>query len=166
MAESCCEIIQSIFNQFELNELLPYFKDSIESSTKQEDLLLQQITSIAFLKEFINKYWKNYFQKDNFLSKSLIKEINNIMKISGNLFMHSIRSYFMLISYQQSSFDIKQLEILKKEFTFFENFTNIESITNMEMYFPPKLWKSIRKVNFKDFHTYYNNNLDKYPLLS
>ncbi|CAB5203338.1 unnamed protein product [Rhizophagus irregularis] len=83
MAESCCEIIQSIFNQFELNELLPYFKDSIESSTKQEDLLLQQITSIAFLKEFINKYWKNYFQKDNFLSKSLIKEINNIMKISA-----------------------------------------------------------------------------------
>ncbi|PKK55394.1 hypothetical protein RhiirC2_859027 [Rhizophagus irregularis] len=34
------------------------------------------------------------------------------------------------------------------------------------MYFPPKLWKSIIKVNFKDFHTYYNNNLDKYPLLS
>ncbi|GBC14823.1 hypothetical protein GLOIN_2v1781959 [Rhizophagus irregularis DAOM 181602=DAOM 197198] len=166
MAESCCEIIQSIFNQFELNELLPYFKNSIESSTNQEDLPLQQITSIAFLKEFINKYWKNYFQKDNSLSKSLIKEINNVMKISGNLFMHSIRSYFMLILYQQSSFDIKQLEILKKEFTFFKNFTNIESITNMEMYFPPKLWKSIIKVNFKDFHTYYNNNLDKYPLLS
>ncbi|CAB4494066.1 unnamed protein product [Rhizophagus irregularis] len=166
MAWSCCEIIQSIFNQFELSELLPYFKNSIESFTNQEDLLLQQITSIAFLKEFINKYWKNYFQKDNSLSKSLIKEINNVMKISVNLFMHSIRSYFMLILYQQSSFDIKQLEILKKEFTFFENFTNIESITNMEMYFPPKLWKSIIKVNFKDFHTYYNNNLDKYPLLS
>ncbi|RGB33408.1 hypothetical protein C1646_816080 [Rhizophagus diaphanus] len=166
MAESCCDIIQSIFNQYELNELLLYFKNSIELFTKQEDLLLQQITSIAFLKEFINKYWKNYFQKDNSLSKSLIKEINNIMKISSNLFMQSIQSYFMLILYQQSSFDIKQLEILKKEFTFFENFTNIESITNMEMYFSPKLWKSIKKVNFIDFYAYYNNNLDKYPLLS
>ncbi|CAB5203320.1 unnamed protein product [Rhizophagus irregularis] len=72
MAWSCCEIIQSIFNQFELSELLPYFKNSIESFTNQEDLLLQQITSIAFLKEFINKYWKNYFQKDNSLSNKVL----------------------------------------------------------------------------------------------
>jgi hypothetical protein len=61
MAEFCCEAIQTIFNKFELNELLPYFKHSIELLMKQEEL----ITSIALLKEFINKYWKNYFQENN-----------------------------------------------------------------------------------------------------
>jgi hypothetical protein len=157
IAEFCCEIIQSIFNQFELNELLPYFKHSIESLMKQENLPLQQIISIAFLKEFINKYCKNYFQEDNSLSKSLVKEINDIMKISSHSFIQSMQSYFILYLYQQSSFDTTKLEILKKEFSFFENFTNVE--TNY-------LWKPTRKVNFNDFHTYYNNNSDKYPFLS
>jgi hypothetical protein len=163
MAEFCCEAIQTIFNKFELNELLPYFKHSIESLMKQEDLILQQITSIAFLKEFINKYWKNYFQVDNSLSKSLIKEIKDIMEINGHV---SIQSYFMLDLYNQKSFDIKQLEILKKEFSFFENFTDIETDVGMKMNFLPKLWKPFRKVNFKDFHAFYITNSNEYLFLS
>ncbi|PKY36438.1 hypothetical protein RhiirB3_459034 [Rhizophagus irregularis] len=118
MAEFCCEIIQSIFNRFEMNEMLPYFKNSIKSLMKQEYLPLQQITSIAFLKEFINKYWKNYFQENNSISKSLVNEINDIMKI-------------------------KQLEILKKEFSCFESIiADIEINT-----FLPKLWKPVRKYS-------------------
>ncbi|PKK71632.1 hypothetical protein RhiirC2_849031 [Rhizophagus irregularis] len=163
MAEFCCEIIQSIFNKFELNELVPYFKNSIESLMKQENLPLQQITSIAFLKEFINKYWKNYFQENNSLSKSLVNEINDIMKINGHLFIQSIQYYSMLDLYKQSSFDIKQLEILKKEFSCFESIAaDIEINT-----FLPKLWKPVRKVNFEDFYTFYiSNNLNEYPFLS
>ncbi|PKC60440.1 hypothetical protein RhiirA1_539838, partial [Rhizophagus irregularis] len=163
MAEFCCEIIQSIFNRFEMNEMLPYFKNSIESLMKQEYLPLQQITSIAFLKEFINKYWKNYFQENNSISKSLVNEINDIMKISGHLFIQSIKSYFMLDLYKQSSFDIEQLEILKKEFSCFESIiADIEINT-----FLPKLWKPVRKVNFEDFYTFYiSNNLNEYPFLS
>ncbi|GBC14841.2 hypothetical protein GLOIN_2v1788049 [Rhizophagus irregularis DAOM 181602=DAOM 197198] len=163
MAEFCCEIIQSIFNRFEMNEMLPYFKNSIKSLMKQEYLPLQQITSIAFLKEFINKYWKNYFQENNSISKSLVNEINDIMKISGHLFIQSIKSYFMLDLYKQSSFDIEQLEILKKEFSCFESIiADIEINT-----FLPKLWKPVRKVNFEDFYTFYiSNNLNEYPFLS
>ncbi|GBC06549.1 hypothetical protein RclHR1_06900002 [Rhizophagus clarus] len=166
MAEFCCETIQTIFNRFKLNELLPYFKNTIESLMKQEDLPLQQITSIAFLKEFINKFWKNYFKKDNSLSKSLIKEINNIMKISGHPFIHSMQSYFILDLNKQCSFNIEQLEILKKEFLFFENFTGMRINANMEMKFLPRLWKPARKVLFKDFHVFCINNLNDYSFLS
>ncbi|PKY26550.1 hypothetical protein RhiirB3_513718 [Rhizophagus irregularis] len=165
MAEFCCEIIQKIFSKFKLNELLPYFKNSIDSLMKQENLPLQQITSIAFLKEFINKYWKNYFQEDNSLSKSLIKEINDIMKISD---VQSINSYFILDLYKKNSFNIKQFEILKKEFICFENqkFIDIETNTNTEMNLLPKLWKPVRKVDFKDLFTFYIANLNEYPFLS
>ncbi|PKC00366.1 hypothetical protein RhiirA5_459097 [Rhizophagus irregularis] len=165
MAEFCCEIIQKIFSKFKLNELLPYFKNSIDSLMKQENLPLQQITSIAFLKEFINKYWKNYFQEDNSLSKSLIKEINDIMKISD---VQSINSYFILDLYKKNSFNIKQFEILKKEFICFENqkFIDIETNTNTEMNLLPKLWKPVRKVDFKDLYTFYIANLNEYPFLS
>jgi hypothetical protein len=168
MAEFCCEIIQSIFNKFELNELVPYFKNSIESLMKQENLPLQQITSIAFLKEFISKYWKNYFQKENLLSKSLINEINNILKISSHLFIQSMQTYFILDLYKQSSFNIKQFEMLKKEFLCFENksFIEIEINTNMEMNLLPKLWKPVRKVDFKDLYTFHIANLNEYPFLS
>ncbi|GBC04613.1 hypothetical protein RclHR1_05780004 [Rhizophagus clarus] len=139
MAEFFCETIQPIFNKFKLDELLPNFKNSIESLMKQEDLPLQQITSIAFLKEFINKFWKNYFEKVGSLSKSLIKEINNIMKINDHPFIQSLQSYFILDLNKQSSFNTKQLEILKKEFSRFKYFTDIETNANMEMNFLPRL---------------------------
>ncbi|GBC04618.1 hypothetical protein RclHR1_05780009 [Rhizophagus clarus] len=159
--ELCSEIIQTIFNEFELNELLFYFKYSIESIiTQQEDLSLQQITSIAFLKEFISKFWNNYFQKNDSLSKSIIQKINEVIKIN-HASIKFLQSYFVLNLYQQNSFDTKQLEILKKEFIWLEKFTDVES-KNLS-----KLWKPIRKVNFEDFYTFCNNLvLDKYPFLS
>ncbi|CAG8451704.1 2343_t:CDS:2, partial [Funneliformis mosseae] len=40
-----CEIIQSIFNEFELKELLPYFKHSIETITRS-DLSSQHISTL------------------------------------------------------------------------------------------------------------------------
>ncbi|CAB5385552.1 unnamed protein product [Rhizophagus irregularis] len=158
--ELCSEIIQTIFNEFELDELLLYFKDSVEAIITQKDLSLQQMTSIAFLKEFINKFWNNYFQKNNSISKSLIQKINEALK-NIHPSIKFIQSYFVLNLYQQSSFDMDQLEILKKEFIWLENFTNVET-KNL-----PKLWKSIRKANFNDFYNFCNNLvLDKYPLLS
>ncbi|CAB4443214.1 unnamed protein product [Rhizophagus irregularis] len=158
--ELCSKIIQTIFNEFELDELLLYFKDSIEAIITQKDLSLQQMTSIAFLKEFINKFWNNYFQKNNSISKSLIQKINEALK-NIHPSIKFIQSYFVLNLYQQSSFDMDQLEILKKEFIWLENFTNVET-KNL-----PKLWKPIRKVNFNDFYNFCNNLvLDKYPLLS
>jgi hypothetical protein len=164
MTEICCEIIQTIFKKFELKELLPYFMNAIEFFMHKEDLLLQQIfilqqlTSIAFLKEFINKFWNDYFKEDNSLSRSLIKEINYIMKNNNYSFTQSMKSYFVLGLYQQSAFDTKQLEKLKKEFPVLEDFTGMDSSS--------KLWKPTRKASFEDFHAFYNNNLDKYPFLS
>src|SRR5437016_13582283 len=86
------------------------------------------------------------------------KKNNYIMKIKHS-FVKFIRYHFALGLYQQNSFNKKQLEVLKKEFTWLGN-----SI-NMKINHLPRLWKPIRKVNFKDFCTFYNN-LDKYPFLS
>ncbi|RIA97746.1 hypothetical protein C1645_871114 [Glomus cerebriforme] len=166
MGVLCCEIIQKILYKFGLDELSPYFKHSIESFTNQEDLslqqtfMLQQITSIAFLKEFIYKYWKNYIQEDNSLSKSLIKEINEIMNISHS-FIQSLKTYFVPNLYQKKIIDnTKQFKVIKEEFPWLESFTD-ERV--------PKIWKLSRKVNFEDFYAFYNSNwqnLEKYPFLS
>ncbi|CAB5384529.1 unnamed protein product [Rhizophagus irregularis] len=55
-----------------------------------------------------------------------------------------------------------------KEFLFFENqdFIKMEIIINMEMNLLPKLWKPVRKVDFKDLYTFYIANLNEYPFLS
>ncbi|PKY22033.1 hypothetical protein RhiirB3_435815 [Rhizophagus irregularis] len=166
MAELCCEIIQSIFNEFKLNELSPYFKYSIKSFTdqdlsSQQMSVLQQLTSIAFLKEFISKYWKNYIQKDNYLSKSLIEEINNCMNINHSL-IQFLHSYFVPNLYQKKFFNgDKRLQMIKKEFPWIKNI-RAKNI--------PKIWQSIRIANFEDLCTfYYSNltqNLEKYPFLS
>ncbi|PKC51692.1 hypothetical protein RhiirA1_543660 [Rhizophagus irregularis] len=142
IAELCCDIIQKIFSKFEFNELSPYFKYAIESFV-QEDLLsqqifiLQQITSIAFLKEFINQFWKKYFS----LSSSMIKEINDIMKINNNSFIQSIRFYFAL---ELNSFDnIKHHEIIKEEFTW------LDDCKDMKITYLSKLFKPIKSINFE-----------------
>jgi hypothetical protein len=88
------------------------------------------------------------------------------MEIKSHLFIQSIQSYFMLDLYNQKSYDIKQLEILKKEFSFFENFTDIETDAGMKINFLPKLWKPFRKVNFKDLHAFYITNSNEYLFLS
>ncbi|CAB4393294.1 unnamed protein product [Rhizophagus irregularis] len=142
IAELCCDIIQKIFSKFEFNELSPYFKYAIESFV-QEDLLLQQIfilqqiTSIAFLKEFINQFWKKYFS----LSSSMIKEINDIMKINNDSFIQSIRFYFAL---ELNSFDnIKHHEIIKEEFTW------LDDCKDMKITYLSKLFKPIKSINFE-----------------
>ncbi|UZO24840.1 uncharacterized protein OCT59_017134 [Rhizophagus irregularis] len=156
IAELCCNIIQKIFSKLEFNELLPYFKYAIESFV-QEDLLLQQIfilqqiTSIAFLKEFINQFWKKYFS----LSSSMIKEINDIMKINNdNPFIQSIRSYFAL---ELNSFNyIKQHEIVKEEFTW------LDDCKDKKITYLSKLLKPIKRINFEVS----TRNLDKNSFLS
>ncbi|GBC04617.1 hypothetical protein RclHR1_05780008 [Rhizophagus clarus] len=163
MAELCCNVIQRIFSKFELNELSPYFKHAIKSFV-QEDLLLnqifilQQITSIALLKEFINKFWKNYFQEDNSLSMSLIEEIKDVLKINNHPIIQFIQSYFVI---DLNSFDnVNRLEIIKEEITWLDNFTDTKTnyLTN--------LLKPIKKLNFEDLYTFNNNNLDKNSFLS
>ncbi len=159
----CCEIIQSIFNEFEFKELLTHFKHLIKVFAKQEDLKqeglsLQQITLIAFLKNFICKFWMDYIQEDNSLSKSLIEEINDCMNINY-FYMRSLQSYFI---YQRNFFvDIKQFEMLEKIFPCLENYIDNDL---------PKIWQPARKVNFKDFYNFCNDNLmqnlEKYPFLS
>ncbi|CAB4443216.1 unnamed protein product [Rhizophagus irregularis] len=135
--------LESDVRKLEFNELSPYFKYAIESFV-QEDLLLQQIfilqqiTSIAFLKEFINQFWKKYFS----LSSSMIKEINDIMKINNdNPFIQSIRSYFAL---ELNSFDyIKQHEIIKEEFTW------LDDCKDKKITYLSKLFKPIKRINFE-----------------
>jgi hypothetical protein len=166
MAELCCEIIQTIFNEFKLDELSSYFKYSIKSFTdqdlsSQQTFVLQQLTSIALLKEFISKYWKNYIQEDNSLSRSLIEEINSCMNINHS-FIQFLQSYFVSNLYQD---DDKQLEMIKMEFPWIESFVDVR-VNNI-----PKIWQPIsRKVNFEDFRNFYYNdltqNLEKYPFLS
>lgn len=139
MAELCCEIIQNIFTEFDLKELSPYFKLSIETFTKQGDFPLQQIASVALLKEFIFKFWNNYVKEDNSLSRSLVKEINECVIIDHS-FIQSLRSYFLLeLRLQQE--DINQLQKLKEDFPWIEN--------ENEINFLPKFWTSIKQVNLE-----------------
>ncbi|GBC06772.1 hypothetical protein RclHR1_07030002 [Rhizophagus clarus] len=157
IVELCCEIIQTIFNEFDLKELFSYFKCSIETFKKQEDFPLQKIASIALLKEFVFKFWYNYLYEDNTLSRSLINEINNCFEID-HLFIQSLKSYFLL----GLRLRLDQLQKLEEDFPWTKNECNIN--------FLPKLWTPIKRVNFKDFITFYNSNYnqnsDNYPFIS
>src|SRR5205814_1962584 len=93
-AEFCCEIIQTIFNEYELKELIPYFKHSVENFKGHFDLVLQHLTATAFLKEFVFKFLENYTREDS-LPKSLIKEVNDCLNIKHPN-IRSIKSYFSL----------------------------------------------------------------------
>ncbi|CAG8623037.1 11993_t:CDS:2 [Funneliformis mosseae] len=134
---------------FELAKLKPYFKYSVEPFLKHGDLALQQlsslqqITSIAFLKEFVHKFWENYMQKNNSLSRSLVKEINDCMK-NNQSFIQSLKSYFLI--------GIKQSDQLKNVFPWIENDTDNETT------YLPRLWESTKIANFEDFYSFYDCN--------
>ncbi|CAG8677102.1 5503_t:CDS:2, partial [Funneliformis mosseae] len=95
IAVRCCEVIQSIFSEFNLNELLPYFKHSNETFTKQG--VLQQIILIAFLKELIYKFWKDFIQADNRLWTNDVK-IGFVERFfpTGLLVSHAYNSYIFI----------------------------------------------------------------------
>ena len=92
MAELCCEIIQENFNVFELKKLTPYFKNSVEIYMK--DLALQRITAIAFLKEFVIKFWDHCKKEENILSKLLIDIFNELTQ-----FLCSCKDELCLMNY-------------------------------------------------------------------
>jgi hypothetical protein len=160
MGKLCCEIIQSIFSEFDYMELISYFPNFIENTT--EHFALQHITLISFLREFTVKFWKYYQQDENSLPKSSIIMINERLKIEHPL-IQSFKSYF---SFEQKRFSIstKQFKTIANAFPWIENNTN-EEITHS------KFWGLIRKVNFEDFCTFYNNifkynlNNNNYPYL-
>ncbi|RGB41967.1 hypothetical protein C1646_810360 [Rhizophagus diaphanus] len=158
IGELCCEIIQAIFGKFELKKLISYFPNFIEDTT--ENSALQHITVIAFLKEFTVKFWKDYMQDESSLPESSIKMVNKYVKINHPL-VQSFKSYFSFIQ-KGFSVNTNQFKLISNEFPWIENDSN-EKIP-----FYSKFWRLIRQVNFEDFHTFYNNNLDNcinYPFL-
>jgi hypothetical protein len=149
IGEICCEIIQAIFSEFELNRLISHFPNFSEA----ENSALQYITVISFLKEFTAKFWKYYIQNENSLPELSTNVINERLKIKHPL-IQLFKSYFSL---EQKRFSVSadHLKIIKNIFPWIESDANKEIIC-------PKLWRLIRKVNFEDFHSFYNNNLDSY----
>ncbi|CAB4443923.1 unnamed protein product [Rhizophagus irregularis] len=146
--EICCEMIQAIFSEFELKELIFHFPNFIENIT--ENSILQHITVIAFLKEFTVKFWKDYKQDENLLPESSIKMINEYVNINHPL-VQSFKSYFSLST--------NQIKIMSNKFPWIENNSN-EEIT-----YYSKLWRMIRRVNFEDFRAFKLNNDNNYPFL-
>ncbi|CAG8539341.1 15452_t:CDS:2 [Funneliformis caledonium] len=156
-------LLQKIYDEEEYEQDLDILLSlySVEPFLKHGDLALQQlsslqqITSIAFLKEFVHKFWENYMQKNNSLSRSLVKEINDCMK-NNQSFIQSLKSYFLI--------GIKQSDQLKNVFPWIENDTDNETT------YLPRLWESTKIANFEDFYSFYDCNfvqsLDKYPFLS
>ncbi|CAI2192020.1 19558_t:CDS:2, partial [Funneliformis geosporum] len=73
--------IAHLYEKFTQKDLFIGFdKDEVIQS------LVFDITLVAFLKEFVYKFLKNYVQEDNSLFKSLIKEINDYLNLSMYFF--------------------------------------------------------------------------------
>ncbi|GBB91806.1 hypothetical protein RclHR1_01920010 [Rhizophagus clarus] len=108
MATLCCDVIeQTFFMNEELESLTPLFVPALEALLNEGAPKLQKITSIAFLKEFVRRFWDNFLQEDknspiaynkmeeeNFDSSELIKQINNNMKFEHPL-IRSLKIYFL-----------------------------------------------------------------------
>ncbi|CAG8479091.1 963_t:CDS:10 [Gigaspora margarita] len=77
MATLCCDVLQkSFFSNCTLEYSAEYFQDAIGALLRPETGLstLHRITSIAFLKEFVHRFWE-YTNSDNNVSNAI--EINN-----------------------------------------------------------------------------------------
>jgi hypothetical protein len=109
MATLCCDVIeQTFFMNEELEKLAPLFVPALEALRRgKKTSKLQKITSIAFLKEFVRRFWDNFLQEDknspiaynkmeeeNFDSNELINQINNNMKFDHSL-IFSLKIYFL-----------------------------------------------------------------------
>ncbi|RIA93442.1 hypothetical protein C1645_819410, partial [Glomus cerebriforme] len=108
MATLCCDTIeQTFFMNEELVNLEPYFGHALEALYGQGTLALQKITAIAFLKEFVRRFWDSFIQEErnrpiaynnmeegDFDSGELINQINNYMNFAHPL-IHSLKMYFL-----------------------------------------------------------------------
>ncbi|RIA89917.1 hypothetical protein C1645_805996 [Glomus cerebriforme] len=107
MATLCCDVIeQTFFMNEELENLAPFFGQAVEALYRKGRPILQKLTSIALLKEFVRRFWDSFLQEDknrpiaynkmeedNF-SDELINQINNIMTFAHPL-IHSLKIYFL-----------------------------------------------------------------------
>src|SRR6266542_2493597 len=107
MATLCCDVIeQTFFMEYELEEL-DYFEEAVEALYRRETPALQKITAVAFLKEFVRRFWDSFLQEDinspieykkleddEFDGAELIKKINDSMDVAHPM-IHSLKIYFL-----------------------------------------------------------------------
>ncbi|PKY40982.1 hypothetical protein RhiirA4_395358 [Rhizophagus irregularis] len=90
----------------ELKNLEPFFGHALEAMYVHGGPALQKITSIAFLKEFVRRFWDSFIQdknrpiaytqieEDDFDSGEVIDQINTYMNIAHPL-VYSLKMYFL-----------------------------------------------------------------------
>ncbi|PKB92155.1 hypothetical protein RhiirA5_445786, partial [Rhizophagus irregularis] len=111
MATLFCDIIQTTyFAQYNLIKLSPYLHYAIKTLCAKNIKALLKITAIAFMKEFVHKFWDSSIQvgksqliEFNFLNfkkigdfnpNQMLIQLNNYMEISNPL-IHSLKIYFI-----------------------------------------------------------------------
>ncbi|RIA92696.1 hypothetical protein C1645_804473 [Glomus cerebriforme] len=147
MATLCCDVIeQTFFIDEELENLAPFFEQAVEALYRKGRPILQKLSSIAFLKEFVRRFWDNFFQEDKMegdddnddTSGELIDKIDNIMTFTHPL-IHSFRIYFLseLSRRDFSTDDIRRFcEAQKRNLPWFRTF-NWEDIKENRLSFNP-----------------------------
>ncbi|CAJ0906429.1 11180_t:CDS:2 [Entrophospora sp. SA101] len=123
MSTLCCDVIQTLFaTTFELSDLTNYFRFAAGAITNLGTEPLQKITTIAFLKEFVEGFWNECIQDHNyhepiisnligidFDGTALIREINNFMSIPNPL-IHSLKIYFLRILHNRHNLSLNDLK--------------------------------------------------------
>ncbi|GBB84046.1 hypothetical protein RclHR1_10690009 [Rhizophagus clarus] len=110
MATLCCDTIeQTFFMNEELENFADFIEPALEALYKQGIPLLQKITSIALLKEFVHRFWDSIIKKDNNnpdqieeddfdndfdINELLLDQINSILTFDHPL-IHSLKIYFL-----------------------------------------------------------------------
>ncbi|GES94812.1 hypothetical protein GLOIN_2v1481157 [Rhizophagus clarus] len=191
MATLCCDIIeQAFFMNNDLTNLEPFFGHAFEALYREGNgaPALQKITSIAYLKEFVRRFWDSFIQEDrnrpiaynmieedDFDGGELINLINNYMNLAHPL-IYSLKMYFLrdLLQRDFSIDDIRKFcEAQQKILPWLGNFnwedkkSEIEDEINQTFVMDkkyrsenlPNLWRLIGLFNFDGFRTYYMSDL-------
>ncbi|RIA86037.1 hypothetical protein C1645_741134 [Glomus cerebriforme] len=170
MATLCCDVIeQTFFMNEEFENLAPYFGTVIEALYRQGRPALQKITAIAFLKEFVRRFWDSFLQDDRnrpiaynkmeeyFDSDELIDQINNYMNFSHPL-IYSLKMYFLRDLRQRdfSMDDVRRFCEAQKEILPWLGTLNWEDIKENRLPFNP--YYNLPEYNEaeKGFMTFYN----------
>ncbi|PKC59724.1 hypothetical protein RhiirA1_492293 [Rhizophagus irregularis] len=151
MATLCCDTIeQSFFMNEKLENFAAFFGPALEALYKQGRPPLQKIVSIAFLKEFVRRFWDSFLPKDknnplvfdradeNNFNNEIINQINNILTFSHPL-IHSLKIYFLrdLCRRGFSIDDIKRFCEAQKNFLPWLRTFNWEDINENRLSFNP-----------------------------
>ncbi|CAG8777515.1 12602_t:CDS:1, partial [Acaulospora morrowiae] len=94
MAALCCDIIQeNYFSVLEMADMVNHFNPAAKTLIATGVQPLQQISAIAFLKEFVGRFWETTINEENFTHPITLNRMMEVGQVDGHAIIEQINDY-------------------------------------------------------------------------